>query len=204
MTEKKVKSKFDQYNEFFSIKYPFSINITPLSNEQVSSYESFSQAMPIAFKMASDIEEINQSSHQKTTSSSDFPAKLTEVLNLQSQKIDLLMDFILSQEDDKTRRFKGLSFGGGGLSFESRTAFELEQFLEIKLFMLHRHCAIFCYAQVIESTIKNKEPEKYEHKVVFHFIRDSDRESLVRFSLKEQSKQLQHLANERSNSNPSS
>lgn len=197
MIDNKIKKKFDQYNEFFSISYPFNLNVAPIDIDQVTSFEDFSRLMPIAFKLASNIEEINQSSNNKSSALSELPAQFIDLLNLQSKKIDLLMDYILSQEGDNVHGLKGISFGGGGLSFESQDVYTVDQFLEIKLFMQERHCAIFCYAQVIDSSCCDKEKGKYTHKVIFHYIRDSDRESLVRFSLKEQSKQLQQLANER-------
>jgi hypothetical protein len=201
MTHAKNDDKLSQYNEFFSIAYKFNINITPLTTEQVTNFDDFTQSMPMPFQMASDIELLSQNSVKKTGATSDLPSEVIYLLNLQSKKVDLLMDYLLSQQDDSKCRYKANSFGGGGLSFESDEAFPLNQFLEVKIFMLQRHCAIFCYAEVIEVSPCQGKTGKHVHKVVFHFIRESDRESLVRYSLKEQSKQLQSLANERNNQN---
>jgi hypothetical protein len=50
---------------------------------------------------------------------------------------------------------------------------------------------LYCYGEVIAVEANNT---TFEHKVTFHFIREEDRETLVRNSLHEQSKQLQKLA----------
>ena len=69
---------------------------------------------------------------------------------------------------------------------------------------IENNCAVYCYGEVIEVTEviskKNQETEakkEYQHKVIFHFIREDDREVLVRTSLHEQSKQLQKLSQKR-------
>ena len=198
MNTQKNNTKLAQYDEFFSIDYAFSINVSPLTSSQIVNYDDFIQQMPVSFKMASDIEKLNQGSIKSTNSSSELSLQVINLLNLQSQKIDLLMNFILCQQDDINFRHQATAFGGGGLSFMSETAFALEQFLAVKIFMPHIHCAIFCYGQVIDvAPSNNNETSGYVHKVVFHYIRESDRESLVRYSLKEQSKQLQSLSKKR-------
>ena len=67
--------------------------------------------------------------------------------------------------------------------------------LEMKIFLLQENCAVFCYGEVIAI---EQLDNTYHHKVIFHHIRDEDRETLVRTSLHEQSKQLQVLAQQRS------
>ena len=64
----------------------------------------------------------------------------------------------------------------------------------MKIFLLDEHSAVYCYAEVIDVV---QELGAYLHKVIFHFIREDDREVLVRTSLHKQSKQLQRLAKQR-------
>ncbi|HBY86054.1 MAG TPA: PilZ domain-containing protein, partial [Colwellia sp.] len=103
----------------------------------------------------------------------------------------LLIGYILSQQDEVQHRYQGIKFGGGGIKFMTPKAFTIGQLLELKIFLLESHCAIYCYGEVIEV---ESESEQFTHKVIFHFIREEDRETLVRSSLHEQSKQLQKLA----------
>jgi hypothetical protein len=196
MNTETIEQKLTQYNEFFSIEHDFSVNILPLEPTNVTSFEQFLADMPTPFKMASDMKSIDQSALRPLQAISGVAGQLVEFLNHQSEKIDLLIGYILSQQDDEDHRYQGIKFGGGGLLFAASTAFKLAQLLEIKIFLLNQNCAVYCYGEVIE--VKQDE-DSYLHKVVFHFIREDDREILVRNSLHEQSKQLQRLAQQRNN-----
>mgnify|MGYP005985347669 CR=1 FL=1 len=194
MNSETIEQKLEKYHEFFSIEHDFSINILPLESNRVTSFEQFLADMPTPFKMASDMKSIDQSALRPLQALSGVTSQLVEFLNHQSAKIDLLIGYILSQQDDEEHRFQGVKFGGGGLLFTADKAFEIAQLLEMKIFLLNQNCAVYCYGEVIEV---RKEKESYLHKVIFHFIREDDREILVRNSLHEQSKQLQALAQQR-------
>ena len=189
-----TEQKLAKYHEFFSIEHDFTINILPLELSKATSFEQFLIDMPTPFKMASDIKSIDQSALRPLQSISGVASQLVEFLNHQSAKIDLLIGYILSQQDDEEHRYQGIEFGGGGLLFSSKTAFNVAQLLELKVFLLNKNSAVYCYGEVIEVQHKD---DLYIHKVIFHFIREEDREILVRNSLHEQSRQLQALAEKR-------
>jgi len=189
-----IEQKLEKYHEFFSIEHNFSINILPLELANVTNFEQFLTDMPTPFKMASDMKSIDQSALRPLQALSGVSGQLVEFLNHQSAKIDLLIGYILSQQDDEEHRYQGIKFGGGGLLFTANKVFKLAQFLEMKIFLLNQNCAVFCYGEVIEI---QKDEDSYLHKVIFHFIREDDREILVRNSLHAQSKQLQILAQQR-------
>ena len=189
-----IEDKLAKYHEFFSIKHNFSINILPLELTEVTTFDCFLANMPTPFKMASDMKSIDQSALRPLQAVSGVAGQLVEFLNHQSKKIDLLIGYILSQQDDEEHRYQGIEFGGGGLLFTASKAFELAQLLEMKIFLLNKNCAVYCYGEVIEV---KQDQAGYLHKVIFHFIREDDREILVRNSLHEQSKQLQVLAQQR-------
>lgn len=200
----KNEQKLQQYHEFFAIEYDFTLNIMPLEASEVTSFECFIKSMPMPFKLASDMITIDQAALRPLQALTGVTGQLVDFLNHQSQKIDLLIGYILSQQDEEQHRYKGIKFGGGGVKFTASSAFELSQKLEIKIFLLENNCAVYCYGEVIEVTEviskENQETEakkEYQHKVIFHFIREDDREVLVRTSLHEQSKQLQKLSQKR-------
>ncbi len=194
MNNETTEQKLIKYNEFFSIEHEFSINILPVETHKATSYEQFLTDMPTPFKMASDISSIDQAALRPLQSLSGVASQLVEFLNHQSKKIDLLIGYILSQQDEEKHRYQGLKFGGGGLLFTADKAFELAQLLEMKIFLLNENYAVYCYGEVIEV---EQVQSDYLHKVIFHFIREDDREALVRTSLHAQSKQLQALAQQR-------
>ncbi|RHW75022.1 PilZ domain-containing protein [Colwellia sp. RSH04] len=195
MATKTREDKLAQYQEFFAIEHDFTINVTPITDE-MNSYEQFVAKMPMPFKLASEVTVIDQAALRPLQGLSSSAGQLADFLNHQSRKIDLLIGYILSQQDEEESRFKGIEFGGGGIKFIADTAFNVEQLLELKVFLLEENCAIFCFGEVIEC---QKIEQEYYHKVTFYYIREEDREALVRTSLHLQSKQLHKLAQKRNN-----
>lgn len=191
MTALSLEQKLVQYHEFFAIEHDFSVNITPIDKDQASSFEGFMAKMPMPFKLATEMNSIDQSALRSLQSLGSSASQLVSFLNQQSQKIDLLVGYILSQQDEIQHRHQGVKFGGGGIKFIAATAFDVGQLLELKIFLIENNCAIYCYGEVIAAESAN---ERFAYKVTFHFIREEDREILVRTSLHEQSKQLQKLA----------
>jgi hypothetical protein len=192
------QEKLQQYHEFFSIDYDFTLNIMPLDSNKVTTFENFNANMPMPFKLASDMITIDQAALRPLQALTGVTGQLVDFLNHQSQKIDLLIGYILSQQDEEEHRYQGIKFGGGGVTFTNKMAFELGQILEMKMFLLDNNCAVYCYGEVIEVKKEEAQDEtqlqEFQHKVIFHFIREDDREVLVRTSLHEQSKQLQKLS----------
>ena len=192
------QEKLQQYNEFFGIDYDFTLNIMPLNHDDVITYEHFIEKMPMPFKLASNMVTLDQAALRPIKASNNVTSQLVDFLNHQAKKIDLLIGYILSQQDEVQYRYQGIKFGGGGVKFIAKTPFELGQQLEIKLFLLDDNCAVYCYGEVIAVSKKTELSAQgdfqFQHKVIFHFIREDDRDVLVRASLHEQSKQLQKLS----------
>ena len=191
MTPLSLEQKLVQYHEFFAIEHDFSVNIMLIDDSQASSFDQFTADMPLPFKLSTDMSAIDQSALRSLQNLGNSASQLVNFLNQQSQKIDLLIGYILSQQDEVQHRYQGVEFGGGGIKFDTPKAFNIGQLLELKVFLLANNCAIYCYGEVISVESAN---ELFTHKVTFHFIREEDREILVRSSLHEQSKQLQKLA----------
>jgi len=186
--------KLVKYHEFFSITHEFSINVLPIERSSALTFEHFINGMPAPFKMASDISIIDQAALRPLQGLSGVASQLVDFLNHQNEKINLLMGYILSQQDEEQHRYQGVEFGGGGLLFNANNIFAIGQLIEMKVFLSTENCAVYCYGEVIEVlTIDSV----HQHKVIFHFIREDDREVLVRTSLHQQSKQLQLLAKQR-------
>ena len=205
MSDTGNNDKENQFNEFFSIKNDFNVNVRPLNKAEVANFDTFILNMPHSFKLASEIITLDQAALKPLQGIAGVAGQLVEYLNHQTQKIDLLVNYIISQQDDEKARFQGLEFGGGGIVFSSKEALAIAQQLEIKIFLLEENCAIYCHGEVItsekvasEKIDNEKINESYHHKIVFNHIRDEDRENLVRTSLHLQSKQLQALSKQRS------
>lgn len=198
------QDKHDQFNEFFSIAHDFTVNVTPLSHSQVTSYQQFLDAIPAPFLMASDISSLDQAALKPLQALSGIAGQLIEYLNHQAKKIDLMMSYIVQQQDDSTTRYQGVSFGGGGFTFACEQPFTVGTYVEVKLFIPSENCAIYCYGEIIAHLSPSEidtNSAKQQYQVVYHFIRDEDRDSLVKASLHQQTKVLQALAAKRKQEN---
>jgi hypothetical protein len=189
------KNKSAQFEEFFSINYPFSINAVIIEPETSLSYQDFMNTMPMPFKMASEIITLDQAALRPLQTIGSVAGQLVDYLHHQAQKIDLLVSYILSEQDNEQHRYQGSHFGGGGVIFTSKHSFSVGQFLELKIFLHDDNCAIYCCGEIISASSQSDELTSY--KVIYHHIREEDREILVRCSLHQQSKQLQALAQKR-------
>jgi hypothetical protein len=187
--------KSAKFDEFFSINYPFNVNATIIDTDTPQSYQAFMNTMPMPFKMASEIITLDQSALRPLQTIGSVAGQLVDYLHHQAQKIDLLVSYILSEQDNEKQRYQGTHFGGGGVIFVSNNNFVIGQFIELKIFLLDDNCAIYCCGEIISASINNDELTNY--KVIYHHIREEDREILVRCSLHQQSKQLQALAQQR-------
>lgn len=200
MSNEQINLKLKQFDEFFSIKHEFNINAQLLDDINLS-YDDFLLSMPTAFKLANDIDSIDQAALAPLGAITGIAGQLVKYLELQAQKIDLLVNHMLNEQDDKEYRYQGISFGGGGISFIHNQPFSLNKLIALKVFLPHENCAVYCHAEIIsvekEKVSGENTDTKYLHKVIFHHIREDDRERLVRSSLHLQSKQLQKLARER-------
>lgn len=194
MTIEQKALKQQAFDEFFSIEHHFELNIAPLEASQVNQH-SFMQSIPLPFKVASEVMIIDQSSISPLNQLKNEASQLVKYLNLQSQKINLLVSYILQQENDPEQSYLGVKFGGGGIIFETNTPYTASVDIALKLFFTCENIAIFCYGEIIEEI---KKENTFQYKVVFTHIQAEDREQLVRTSLHIQSKALQKLAQERS------
>jgi len=195
MSEENNVPKATQFDEFFSISYSFNINISVLDNDKAPTYQAFMDKMPMPFKMASEIITLDQAALRPLQTLGSVAGQLVDYLHHQAQKIDLLVSYILNQQDSEAQRYQGTNFGGGGIIFSSEQSFSVGQFIELKIFLNDENCAIYCCGEIISA--ETTENESTNYKVVYQHIREEDREILVRCSLHQQSKQLQVLAKQR-------
>jgi len=196
MSTAENQKKLAQFDEFFSINYSFNINAQLIKVAQLPSYQEFLANMPTPFKIASEIHSLDQSALRPLQTVAGVAHQLMDYLNHQTKKMDLLVGYILSQQNNADTRFQALKFGGGGIIFNDNVTekFNSGDFLELKLFFTDENSALYCIGEIIESELINGQTQ---HKVIFHHIRQEDQETLVRLSLQQQARQLQALAQQR-------
>jgi len=113
-------------------------------------------------------------------------------LEAQNLKINTLLSYVLSQQDDKRFHFQSTAFSAGVCLFvDQDNTFYLNQNVRLKIFIPEESAAIYCYAQVSNIDGNNVQ-------LNYQQIREEDRELLIRTTLHIQSKQLKARATQRS------
>ena len=172
-------------NEYFLVNYSLSINIEKLNdNENIPNAEEFENKIPAPFRMASEITAIDSQALQPLKLNNDTTQALWGFLQAQNQKINTLLSYVLSQQDDEKFRYQSTAFSAGHCIFDCNdNNFSVGQNILLKIFIPEESAAVFCYATV--TAIKENQVE-----LTYQQIREVDRELLIRATLHIQSKQL--------------
>ena len=197
-----------QYHDYFAIEQAVVANIKPLA-QSLPSDDAFLLMIPEPFLMASEQAVLDRSALKSLAKLGDLAEELALYLRAQAKKLDMMMRYLLIQQDDPTYRQHTYSFGGSALNFISEQPMAAGQTLEVKLFLNGSDGAVYFLATVLESEPHTasqdadssgstaSESTGFMVKAVVSRIRDEDRETLVRASLHEQSRQLKRKAQQR-------
>lgn len=216
-----------QYHDYFAVEQSVLANIRPLS-QALPDEHSFLTMIPEPFLMASEQAVLDRSALKSLTKLGDFAEELALYLRAQAKKLDMMMRYVLIQQDDPTYRQHTLSFGGSALNFISANNMTIGQTLEVKLFLSGSDGAVYFLATVLQSELmplsndqsadtsatadteadtstdvrtaqatETNNTTQFMVQAVVSRIRDEDRETLVRASLHEQSRQLKRKAQQR-------
>ncbi|GFD71182.1 PilZ domain-containing protein [Alteromonas marina] len=195
MSELSLEQKQAQFDEYFSIAHCINANVRPLGmDETVPNEDALEDSMPYAFRIASEMAALEAQAIRPLRNLGDHAETLAEYLNHQSRKIDLMMSFVLHQQDEPEHRFKTVKLGGGGVIIDSKEALDVGTKAELKLFLDAEAAAIFCYGEVITC---EQVVDSYHIAFIFNSIREQDQELLVRASLHIQTQQLRKRSKER-------
>lgn len=185
-----LEDKRNEYAAFFMLAYPVALNVRWLDTTHPEPDEALLlRTMPDAFLIANEAAALQQTALRPIPSLGEAGVALSAYLTLQSRKVDLMMSYILQQQDDPARRFMSDKIGGAGVAFTHLTPVALGTYAEVKLFIQEEAAAIFCYAEVISCDPK-PDSSGYNIALLFNAIREDDQETLVRCTMHLQTKQL--------------
>lgn len=180
-------------NQYFIVEHQLSLNVERLNeNETVPDELSFESEIPAPFRMASDLASLDSHSLQPLKLNNETTQALWGYLQAQNLKINTLLTYVLSQQDNKAFHFQSNAFSAGSCYLQQQTpSFTVDQKVRLKIFIPEESAAIYCYAQV----------RRVDDGIVelnYVQIREEDRELLIRTTLHIQSKQLKARAQQRS------
>ncbi|MFM2484148.1 PilZ domain-containing protein [Celerinatantimonas yamalensis] len=179
---------------YFSVSYQLNLNIKPLPiGTELPDYEQFLNAIPESFRLAASNQNRVSDIGTSLSALGEAGVALQRYLKAQADKLDMILTYMLSLQDEVAARTQSTHFGGSQIRFHWPTTLEVGQLVEMKIFLSDEATAIYCYARVID--VINNEP--FNIACEYALIREEDCESLVRASLHIQSKLLQARANAR-------
>ncbi|MGF1690227.1 PilZ domain-containing protein [Photobacterium kagoshimensis] len=197
-------------DEYFSVHAGLTINVEPLDDSAACpDDEAFRLEIPPLFRVASECSELEESTERLLSNfGSDDSKALIGYLGAQNTKINLLLSYVLSQQDDPTVRFTTRTFGASRLSFISSTPLATGRTVRMKLFLNDPPAAIYCYGEVIDCQPYNNQSgddsdnsgdnNSYEIHLRYTQLLESDRDLLIRAALHVQQKLLRERAQQRS------
>lgn len=181
---------------YFSIDYQAQVNLCPLADgETVPDAETLEAQIPAPFKLISEVTRIDTNNARILRNLDEHASELVEIINLQSQKIDLVLSYVLASEDDPAERHHTLTLGGGGFTFMSPLSLSEGSAIRFKLFLPELSVAVYGYGEIQVEKQTDSEPNRY--RCNFTALREQDRDALIRVSLQLQAKQLKARAERR-------
>ncbi len=185
--------------EYFTVHHSLTVNVELLGHDYIlPSEDDFHAEIPVPFVVASEFSQLDQmaDSARLELKNSDLK-QVINLLDAQNSKLNLLLSFMLSQQDQEAFRFKSTSFGASQFSYKSRTPVNLGEQARVKLFLESPAAAIYCYAQV--SQCDQRDNGEFEVTLKYELLRDSDQDLLIKAALHQQQKLLRQRSLERDN-----
>ncbi|MGY3570140.1 PilZ domain-containing protein [Vibrio paucivorans] len=175
--------------EFFTVHHQMNANVEPLGDGfSLPSKEQFEAEIPAPFIVASEFSQLDLINDQARAElkNSDFK-HVIQLLDTQNSKLNLLLSFMLSQQDDERFRCKTKSFGASQFTFASEQAVSKSTHVRAKLFLEYPPAAIYCYGEVTDC--QQEDSDHLVH-VKYTLLRDSDQDLLIKAALHQQQKLL--------------
>lgn len=188
MDQNQLTQLKEDFADYFQIEDQIRINAEPCNHDNKDVLkEDFLAMIPEPFLMAGEMMHLNASSLRSLSRLGNVADELCRYLQHMAKKMDLMMHYVLQQQDQIECRYFTHSYGGSGLCLQSEQPMQVGDWLQLKIFLAQGEGAVFCLGQVIECRAVH---EQWLVDVVYRHCRDEDQELIVRASLHEQTRQL--------------
>jgi len=186
----------DERRRFFRIEDSVRLNIRAVPSEELAHYvENLEHRVVDSFTLMATLEALSQ---QVAASLRRIEAKTPDVadyLKTLDKKLDLIAQAFLAEGVDLVNQpARAANLSASGMSVHSHDLFESGQALEIKMLLLPSYTGIVTYGTVMECIrpdgIEADPAYPYQLRIDFSFMRDEDRDALIRHVLLKQAEGL--------------
>lgn len=184
--------------EYFTVVHSMVVNIEPLGKDtDFPTPDQFEAEIPHSFLVASEFSQLDHLNDRARLELKHSDLKyVIELLDSQNSKLNLVLTYMLSEQDNEAYRHRTMCFGASQLSYQSSNPLERETKTRVKLFLEHPAAAIYCYAQV--SDCVEQGDDGYLITIEYEHLRDADQDLLIKAALYQQQKLLRQRTLNRS------
>lgn len=175
--------------EYFTVHHAISINVEPMAEDfTLPSEENFEREIPAPFIVANEFSQLDHLGETARTElkNSDFK-QVIQLLDTQNSKLNLLLTYMLSQQDNPEYHYKTQAFGASQVQYVSDQPQADNRIVRIKMFLESPAAAIYCYGKVEQCETAE---EHYLITLKYLQIRDIDQDLIIKAALHQQQKLL--------------
>ncbi|RQW63251.1 PilZ domain-containing protein [Vibrio viridaestus] len=182
--------------EYFTVHHALKVNIEALQHDFTLPEQAIFEAeIPTPFLVANEFSQLDSLGDLARQELKDSEFKhVLQLLEAQNNKLNLLLNYMLTQEGEDESRYTTLSFGASQFTFISKDPFEVNSPLRVKLFLEHPAAAIYLYGHVAEIA---SDSHAYQTTVKYDLLRESDQDLLIKAALFQQQKLLRQRSIDR-------
>jgi hypothetical protein len=182
--------------EYFTVHHAIAVNVELMADSFCLPDENrFEAEIPAPFIVANEFSQLEQLSENAKSElkNNDF-RHVIQLLEAQNSKLNLLLTYLLSQQDNPEYRSQTRSFGASQFSYIAQHPVESNTLVRAKLFLENPAAAIYCYGQVTQCQTTEQECVVT---VKYRLIRDLDQDLIIKAALHQQQKLLRQRSLER-------
>lgn len=178
---------------FFRMDDVVHLTYNPISREQLEqrleqqNLEDAANSFTILGKLTSLSQQMAAQMHRIESSSPEIASYLRSL----DKKVELLARAFLAQElGSEDEAGKRVNISAGGLAVGAKEPLKAGTLVEIRLMLLPGMTGILTYGEIVACDKSDDPAEPYQLRIDFTYIRESDRELLIRHMLRRQGQML--------------
>ncbi|MGF1750515.1 MULTISPECIES: PilZ domain-containing protein [Vibrio] len=191
-------------NDFFTVNGAIRANIEPMEiGATLPELDSYLAQIPAPFVASCEFSQLNQ---QREAAKHELQQQnlkqVAELIDQQNTKLNLLLNYMIAQQDEPAFRQVTTRFGAGEIVYRSQTPLSIGQLAVIKLFLDAPPAGIYCYGEVTDVQLSDSEHSDSDYTITLTFVRilEEHQDMLIKAALYHQQKLLRQRSLDRDKS----